>query len=72
MKKLYRSESDKKISGFCGGLARSLNIDSTIIRLFVVAAALFSFGTVAFLYILASIVVPKENYNSYPEGYEYY
>ncbi|WP_379155532.1 PspC domain-containing protein [Paenibacillus sp. sgz5001063] len=72
MKKLYRSQSDKMISGICGGLARSLNIDSTIVRLLVVATALFSFGTVAFLYILASILVPKENYNSYPEGYEYY
>ncbi|MBW4085704.1 PspC domain-containing protein [Paenibacillus sp. S150] len=72
MKKLYRSERDKKISGLCGGLARSLNIDSTIIRLLVVATSLFSFGTVAFLYILASILVPKETYNSYPDGYEHY
>ncbi|MHA6530984.1 PspC domain-containing protein [Paenibacillus sp. BAC0078] len=72
MKKLYRSVSDKRISGICGGLARYLNIDTTIIRLLVVAAALFSFGTVAFLYILASILIPKESYNSYPEGYEFY
>ncbi|KWX72376.1 PspC domain-containing protein [Paenibacillus jilunlii] len=72
MKKLYRSESDKRISGVCGGLARYLNIDTTLIRLLAVATALFSLGTVVFLYILASILMPKEKYNSYPEGYEYY
>lgn len=32
MKKLYRSPSDKKIAGVCGGLAEYFNIDSTIIR----------------------------------------
>jgi phage shock protein C len=32
MKKLYRSSSDKKIAGVCGGLAEYFNIDATIIR----------------------------------------
>jgi phage shock protein C len=30
--KLYRSSSDKKIAGVCGGLAEYFNIDATIIR----------------------------------------
>ncbi|MEE8478866.1 MAG: PspC domain-containing protein, partial [Candidatus Neomarinimicrobiota bacterium] len=30
---LYLSETDKKIAGVCGGIAQSVNIDSTIIRL---------------------------------------
>lgn len=32
MKKLYRSQTDKKIAGVCGGLAEYFNIDPTIIR----------------------------------------
>jgi phage shock protein C len=32
MKKLYRSSSDKKIAGVCGGLAEYFNIDATVIR----------------------------------------
>lgn len=33
MKKLYRSQKDKKIAGVCGGLAEYFNIDATIIRI---------------------------------------
>lgn len=33
MKKLYRSRTDKKIAGVCGGLAEYFNIDATIIRI---------------------------------------
>ncbi len=32
MKKLYRSSTNKKIAGVCGGLAEYFNIDATIIR----------------------------------------
>ena len=31
-KKLYRSVTDKKIAGVCGGLAEYLNVDVTVIR----------------------------------------
>jgi phage shock protein PspC (stress-responsive transcriptional regulator) len=33
MKKLYRSRTDKKIGGVCGGLSEYLNIDATVIRI---------------------------------------
>lgn len=33
MKKLYRSNTDKKICGVCGGLGEYFNVDSTLIRL---------------------------------------
>ena len=32
MRKLYRSSTNKKIAGVCGGLAEYFNIDATIIR----------------------------------------
>lgn len=33
MKKLYRSRTDKKIAGVCGGLAEYFNVDATILRI---------------------------------------
>ena len=33
MKKLYRSESDKRIAGVCGGIAEYFEVDATIIRI---------------------------------------
>jgi phage shock protein PspC (stress-responsive transcriptional regulator) len=32
MKKLYRSSTNKKIAGVCGGLAEYFGIDATVIR----------------------------------------
>ena len=32
-KKLYKSSTDKKIAGVCGGSAEYFNIDSTLVRL---------------------------------------
>lgn len=60
MIRLYRSQRDKKLSGLCGGLAEVLNVDATLLRLVVVVTAVFSAGTVILLYVLASIVIPKE------------
>lgn len=65
MKKLYRSATDKQISGLCGGIARWFGIDSTVVRLIAVVAALCSFGTVVALYLIASLIVPKEPIGSF-------
>ncbi|MBI2617991.1 PspC domain-containing protein [Candidatus Kaiserbacteria bacterium] len=62
--KLYRSRSDKMISGVCGGLGQYCDIDPTILRLGWVAVTIFS-GILpgALVYLIAVIVIPKE-----PEG----
>lgn len=65
MKKLYRSVTDKQISGLCGGIARYFNTDPTVVRLIALIAALCSFGTVVAVYLIASIVVPKEPIGSF-------
>ncbi|MNN74969.1 DNA-binding transcriptional activator PspC [compost metagenome] len=74
MKSLYRSTTDKQISGLCGGIAAWLGIDSTVVRLIAVVGALISFGTVVALYLIASLIVPKEpvgdfRYNDYFTNY---
>jgi phage shock protein PspC (stress-responsive transcriptional regulator) len=61
MTRLYRSERDKKLFGLCGGLAEKLNLDVTLLRLVVVVSALFSAGTVIALYVIASLIIPKES-----------
>jgi phage shock protein PspC (stress-responsive transcriptional regulator) len=61
MKKLYRSRRDKKVTGLCGGLAEAFNIDATLLRVVVVVTAIFSTGFPVFvIYIIASLVIPKE------------
>lgn len=55
--KLYRSETDKKLGGVCGGLADYFDIDSTLIRL-VVLLTFFMGGVGLFLYIIAWVVIP--------------
>jgi phage shock protein PspC (stress-responsive transcriptional regulator) len=58
--RLYRSRTDKKLLGVCGGLGAHLNIDPVILRLLFVVAALASFGFVFILYIVMGMIVPRE------------
>ena len=58
-RKLYRSRTDRKLGGVCGGLAQYFNTDATLIRvLFVVFALLGGPGLV--VYVVLWIVVPEE------------
>ena len=59
-KRLYRSASDRKICGVCGGLADYFGLDSTLIRLAFIALAVLGFSTGLILYILAAVVMPDE------------
>jgi len=59
MKKLYKIEQGKMLDGVCGGIAVFLGIDPTVVR--VLWAALSLSGTGVLLYILASIIMPKES-----------
>ena len=59
MKKLFRSSTDRKICGVCGGIAEYFNIDSTLVRLGVVLLSCLAFGTGVLAYIIAAIVMPE-------------
>ena len=57
-KKLYLSQTDKKIAGVCGGIAEYLEVDPTVIRIiFLIALFCASFGFWA--YIIVWIAAPK-------------
>ena len=60
VKKLYRSTSDRKIAGVCGGLAEYFGIDSVIVRL-IFFVLLLPGGAPGFLpYLLLWIIVPEK------------
>lgn len=61
VKKMYISNTDKKISGVCGGIAEYFDIDSTVVRLAWIIITLIS-GVIPGLiaYILAIIIMPKQ------------
>lgn len=57
-KKLTRSLRDKKIGGVCGGLARYLNIDPTVMRILFLVG--FLCGTIGlWVYIVCWLVMPE-------------
>jgi len=58
MKKLYLSQTDKKIAGVCGGLAEYFGIDSTIVRI-IFLFMLFCVGGGLLLYLIVWIATPK-------------
>jgi len=59
-RKLYRSRTDRKIWGVCGGLAKHFDMDPTIVRVIFVASLLC--GTLGlWVYIIMAIIVPQES-----------
>lgn len=66
MKKLYRSKTERRLAGVCGGIAVYFNIDPTIVRLIWVFVSLMSASVPGILiYVICALVVPDE-----PDAYE--
>lgn len=61
MKRLFRSETDRKIAGVVGGLAEYLNMDASLLRIITVLLFIFSTGIpVLLIYIVWVFLVPNE------------
>lgn len=58
---LSRSRTDSKLFGVCGGLAKYLGINSTVLRIGFLIAFFLSSGSFFLLYIAMAIVMPKES-----------
>ncbi len=74
-RRLYRSRTQKKIAGVCGGIAEYFQVDVTLVRL--LALLLFFTGGGLLIYIIAAIVIPEEpvahmNSNSLKINYDEY
>lgn len=57
-KQLFRSRTNKKIAGVCGGIAEYFNIDPTIVRLIWLLFS-FTYGIGFLAYLVAVIVIPE-------------
>lgn len=58
---LSRSRTDSKLFGVCGGLAKYLGINSTLLRVGFLLAFFLSSGSFFLLYIALAVVMPKES-----------
>jgi len=60
MKKLYLSNSDRKIGGVCGGLGEYFERDSTLFRVIFILVAILSMGLGVLAYIAMWIIIPRK------------
>lgn len=60
-KRLYKSSTNRVLSGVCGGIGEYFNIDPTIIRLIFVLF-IFGVGSGLLAYIVAAIIMPEQKY----------
>jgi len=58
-KRLYRSRTNRMLSGVCGGLGEFANVDPTLVRLLFVAGTIFSGGLLLVVYLAMIFVVPE-------------
>lgn len=63
MKKLFRSRTDRMIAGICGGLSEYWNVDTSLVRLGVLALLFVSGGGVLIAYIAGAIIIPEKPLN---------
>ena len=56
-KRLYKSRTNKKVAGVCGGIGEYFNVDPTLVRLGLVALSFLAGGGLL-VYIVAAIIIP--------------
>ncbi len=60
-KRLMRSQQERIIAGVCGGLAKYINVDATIVRvLFVILTVFTAVLPGILIYLIMWIIVPKD------------
>lgn len=57
---MKRDISKKIIFGVCSGIAKSLGIDTTIVRLLFIILALLGFGMPIIIYLVLALIMPVE------------
>ena len=61
MKRLYRTEGpDAMVCGVCGGIARFIGVDPTIVRLATVLLVV-PCGMSLWVYVIAALIMPRES-----------
>lgn len=57
--RLYRSTTDRRIAGVCGGVAEAMGWDPTVLRLLVALSILLP-GPQVLAYVIAWVVLPDD------------
>jgi phage shock protein PspC (stress-responsive transcriptional regulator) len=58
--RLYRSETNRKVAGVCGGIAAYLNVDATLVRVAFVALSIYPGALVCgvIAYVIGWVLIP--------------
>jgi phage shock protein C len=59
-KKLKRSQTNRMLTGVCGGIAEYMQVDATIVRAAFAVAAILGVGAPGIIYIILVFVMPDE------------
>ena len=62
-KTLYKSKTDRKLCGVCGGVAEYLGVDVNIVRIAAIVSVFFG-GLGAIAYIAAAFMLPEKDDNT--------
>lgn len=60
MKKLYLSDTNRKLGGVCGGLGEYFEVDPTVVRIIFILVALLSLGLGLIAYLAMWLVIPRK------------
>ena len=64
VKRLYRSRSERKLVGVCGGIGEYLDVDPTIARvLYLLGTIMTGFFPGIFIYFALALIMPEEPRN---------
>lgn len=64
MKKIYKSHTDRKLCGVCGGIAQTFELDPNVVRVLWAISSIF-YGVSIALYIICAFILP---YNEVEAG----
>ena len=62
-KTLYKSKTDRKLCGVCGGVAEYLGVDVNIVRIDAIVSVFFG-GLGVIAYIAAAFMLPEKDDNT--------
>jgi phage shock protein C len=61
VKRLYRSRSERKLAGVCGGVGEYLEADPTVVRVvFLLGTIMTGFFPGIFIYFVLALIMPEE------------
>lgn len=58
--RLFRSRTDRQLTGLSGGIARYLGVDPSLVRVGWVIATFMTFPIAPFAYFIAALIIPTE------------